>query len=34
MKEVADFIGCHYVPVSRALTHADGLPPRRENVGM
>ncbi len=36
MKEVADFIGRHYVTVSHAhaLAHADGLPPRRENVGM
>jgi REP element-mobilizing transposase RayT len=34
MKEVADFIGRHYVTVSRALAHADGLPPRRKNVGM
>jgi putative transposase len=28
MKEVADFLGRHYVTVSRALAHADGLPPR------
>jgi REP element-mobilizing transposase RayT len=28
MKEVADFLGRHYVTVSRALTHADGLPSR------
>ncbi|HJV55047.1 MAG TPA: hypothetical protein VJ971_03700, partial [Methylomirabilota bacterium] len=34
MKEVADFIGRHYVTVSRALARADGLPPRGENVGM
>ena len=34
MKEVADFIGRHYITVSRALAHADGLPPRRKNVGM
>ena len=34
MKEVADFIGRHYVTVSRALAHADGLPPRLKNVGM
>lgn len=34
MKEVADFIGRHYVTVSRALARADGLPPRRRNVGM
>ena len=34
MKEVADFLGRHYVTVSRALAHSDGLPPRRKNVGM
>jgi REP-associated tyrosine transposase len=34
MKEVADFIGRHYVTVSRALARADGLPPRGKNVGM
>jgi REP element-mobilizing transposase RayT len=34
MKEVADFIGRHYITVSRALAQADGLPPRRKNVGM
>jgi REP element-mobilizing transposase RayT len=34
MKEVADFIGRHYVTVSRALARADGLPPPGENVGM
>jgi REP element-mobilizing transposase RayT len=28
MKEVADFLGRHYVTVSRALAHADGLTPR------
>ena len=28
MKEVADFLGRHYVTVSRALAHADELPPR------
>ena len=28
MKEVADFLGRHYVTVSRALAHADGLPSR------
>jgi CHASE2 domain-containing sensor protein len=28
MKEVADFLGRHYITVSRALTHADGLPSR------
>lgn len=28
MKEVADFLGRHYVTVSRALAHADGFPPR------
>ena len=28
MKEVADFLGRHYVTVSRALAHADGLLPR------
>jgi hypothetical protein len=25
---VADFLGRHYVTVSRALAHADGFPPR------
>jgi hypothetical protein len=34
MREVADFIGRHYVTVSRALARADGLPPRGKNVGM
>ena len=28
MKEVADFLGRHYITVSRALAHADGLPSR------
>lgn len=28
MKEVADFLGRHYVTVSRALARADGLPSR------
>ncbi|HUM17904.1 MAG TPA: transposase [Candidatus Nitrosotalea sp.] len=28
MKEVGDFLGRHYVTVSRALAHADELPPR------
>jgi transposase len=30
MKEVADFIGRHYVTVSRALARADGLPPEEK----
>jgi hypothetical protein len=33
MKEVADFLGVHYITVSRALTRADGLL-TGGNVGM
>jgi len=30
MKEVADFLGLHYITVSRALARADGLPAMKE----
>lgn len=34
MKEVADFLGRHYVTVSRALAHAERTPASMKNVGM
>jgi putative transposase len=34
MKVVADFLGLHYITVSRALALADGLPAMKGNVGM